>query len=444
MRRVIHGEIYSDDFNRLNKLVRDWSSCYRFCFCRFQKDKLKFNDVRNKAKAKYPSLNTRQISDAALQAQSLFNRVKKKKVIFGTRGNWNKLIKKELSKQQWQDKRDNQIYSRGDIAKKGNPNTRLLNKNGALFIRVTLGTRIFEEYRLFIPSKFKERTLSLFASKEPYNVRLLRKDAHRYRAIVDYEVRDPESKIGFSNGSIGVDVNPDRVAISEITPDGNLIKSLHLLNNRIFFASTCKRNYQIGCIVKQLITYALNHKKAIAFENLKFKKDFENQGRKFNRIKSTFVWKKLLTLLEHKCIEHGLGYKNVNPAFTSTIGKLKYQNMYNLSIHQAASYVIARRGLGFNERLSLYKYPSRPLKESVLDLVGDRTRRIHSWALWRALRDNYKAVLTGPRSRMSGLKEPDGPALDDICDVKGNLRCKGENPLGKAISPELVRRCLND
>lgn len=137
MRRVIHGEIYSQDFERLNKLVRDWSSCYRFCFCRFQKDKSKFNHVRNQAKAKYPSLNTRQISDAALQAQALFNRAKDRKIIFGARANWERLIKGQIPKEKWRDKRDNQIYSRGDITKKGNPNIRLLNKNGDFYIRVT-------------------------------------------------------------------------------------------------------------------------------------------------------------------------------------------------------------------------------------------------------------------------------------------------------------------
>ena len=433
MRRVIHGEIYNDNFDRLNKLIRDWSSCYRFCFCRFQKDKLKFNDIRNKAKTKYPSLNTRQISDGTLQAQALFNRVKNKKVIFGGRGNWDRLIKDQITKEVWQDKRDNQIYSRGDITKKQNPNIRLLNKNGDFFIRVTMGTRRFEEYKLFIPAKFKERLLSLFASAEPYNVRLLKKDPKHYRVIIDYEVTDPEPKIDFSNGSIGVDANPNRVAISEVSPDGNLIRSFTILNNRIFFASTRKRNYQIGCIVKEITSYALKHKKAIIFENLRFKKEFEYQGRKFNRIKSTFLWKKLLTLLERKCIENAIMYRKINPAFTSIIGRFKYQKMYNFSIHESSAYVIARRGLGFNEKLSLYKYPSKVVKELVLDHAGDRTKRIHTWALWRMWRDNYKATLTASRSRLSNLKELDG-----------NLRSKGERPLGKDISSELVKRCLDD
>jgi len=83
------------------------------------------------------------------------------------------------------------------------------------------------------------------------------------------------------------------------------------------------------------------------------------------------------------------------------------------------------------EKLSLYKYPSEIVKNVVLDLVGNRTKRIHSWFLWRKLRDNYKAVLTGLQSRMSNLKELDG----DLCYV-------GENPTGKS-SLITGQRCLN-
>jgi len=430
MRKVIHGEIYSEDFSRLNQLVADWSSAYRFAFCRFQKDKLTFNDVRNQAKIKYQSLNTRQISDAVTQAEGLYLRVKDKKVIFGGRKNWDKLIKEELSKEEWKNKRDNQMYARGDIAKKGNPNIRVGNKNGDFYLRVTIGNRKFEKYKLFIPDKFEEQLFYLFGLGNSYNTRLLRKDVQHYRVVIDYEIENPKLVINFSEGIIGADINPDRVAISEISSDGNLIKSFTIVNNQIFFASANKRDYEIGCVVKQIIQYAFDRNKGIAFENLKFKKEFENQGRRFNRIKSNFVWKKSLTLLERKCIENGIQYKKVNPAFTSIIGKFKYQKIYNLSIHESASYVIGRRGLGFNEKLSLYKYPSEIVKNVVLDLAGDRTKRIHSWTLWRKLRD--KATLTALQTRMSNLKELDG----SVC-------YEGENPSGKVVPPKLVKGCLN-
>jgi len=72
------------------------------------------------------------------------------------------------------------------------------------------------------------------------------------------------------------------------------------------------------------------------------------------------------------------------------------------------------------------------VKELVFDHVRDKTKRAHSWSLWRKLRDNYKAALTGLQSRMSNLKELDG----NLCYV-------GENPTGKVISLKLVERCSN-
>ncbi|GAH71994.1 unnamed protein product, partial [marine sediment metagenome] len=265
--------------------------------------------------------------DAVMQAQGLYSRVKDKKIIFGGRKYWNKLIKNEICNDEWKFKRDNQIYARGDKTKKGNPNIRLLNKNGNFYLRVTIGNRKFDEYKLFIPAKFEEELFSLFGSDNPYNVRLLWKDKQHFRVVIDFEIEAPQQIIDFSNGVIGIDINPDRVAISNVSYDGNLIKSFTTKNNRMFFASTNKRNYEIGCTIKEIINYAINSHKGIVFENLKFKKEFENQGRRFNRTKSNFVWKKLVILLERKCIENGIQYKKVNPAFTSVIGKFKYQKM---------------------------------------------------------------------------------------------------------------------
>lgn len=430
MKQVIHGEIYSDDFSKLNKLIADWCSCYRSSFCRFQKEGLKFNEVRKRAKEKYKLLNTRQISDAVIQARGLFSRVGGRKVVFGGRKNWDKLIKRGITREQWKDIRDNQIYARGDMTKKGNPNIRLVSKSSDFWIRVTVGNRRFENYKLFIPAKFKERLLALLTSGRPYNVRLLKEDPHHYRAIIDTEVRDPEEIIDFSNGSIGVDVNPDRVSVSDVDSIGNLVKSFTIVNNRMLFASAKKRNYEIACIVKQIINYALKTKKGIVFENLRFKKQFENLGRIFNRKKSNFVWKKMLTLLKGKCIENGIKQRHVNPAFTSVIGRLKYQRMFNLSIHQSASYVVGRRGLGFNEKLSLYKYPSRLVKELVLDLVGDRAKRIHSWSLWRKLRDKENVVLTALQSRLQSLEEGCGLSAVPLGHAD-NLCYEGVNPSGE-------------
>ncbi len=159
MIQVIHGEIWGTDFTELDQLIRDFQSCVRFSYCRFSKDGLEFNDVRKVAKAKYPTLNTRQVSDAVLQGQThqkLFlvqqealaekkteieAKLKKKlsarnkerlekrlqrvkcrlehpKLVFGGRKAWEDLKAGVITKDQWLKKRDGQIYCRGDKTQK--------------------------------------------------------------------------------------------------------------------------------------------------------------------------------------------------------------------------------------------------------------------------------------------------------------------------------------
>jgi len=89
--------------------------------------------------------------------------------------------------------------------------------------------------------------------------------------------------------------------------------------------------------------------KGLVIESLNFIK--KNKGKQFNRIINNFVYRKLLESIERKAIRCGVRLFKVNPAYTSIIGKYKYATSLGLSFHQAAAFVIARRGLGFRERI---------------------------------------------------------------------------------------------
>jgi hypothetical protein len=64
-----------------------------------------------------------------------------------------------------------------------------------------------------------------------------------------------------------------------------------------------------------------------------------------------WVYKGLLQKIEIVARRNGIQVVRVNPAYTSTIGKLKYAPLYNIDKDTAGAYVIARRGRGFKERL---------------------------------------------------------------------------------------------
>ncbi|GAG05724.1 unnamed protein product, partial [marine sediment metagenome] len=123
MRIVITGTIHQGDFETLKQIMRDQSSCYRYAYQRIHKDDLAGNDVVKACKPLYmKTLNQRYIQDAVLQAKM----IKKEGVIFGGKKNWGKLISGLITKKEWQEIRDSELYSRGDRTKKGNPNIRVL------------------------------------------------------------------------------------------------------------------------------------------------------------------------------------------------------------------------------------------------------------------------------------------------------------------------------
>ena len=92
MIKIIHGEIWSEDFSDLNNLINEFQSCIRFCFSRFNKDKLEFSEIRSLAKTKYLKLNAMQVSDAVLFGQMTYNK------FISIQKNYVK-IKKEIEKQ---------------------------------------------------------------------------------------------------------------------------------------------------------------------------------------------------------------------------------------------------------------------------------------------------------------------------------------------------------
>jgi len=88
-------------------------------------------------------------------------------------------------------------------------------------------------------------------------------------------------------------------------------------------------------------------------------------------MRHNFIYAQLLQAIEHRAIKCGVEVRKINPAFTSVIGQLKYQDLYSLNRHTAAALVIARAGLDIVEKI---KVRLDPAKKGKLNLAGrDRT-----------------------------------------------------------------------
>lgn len=388
MRKVIHAELFAEGAE-LPKLMADWSSCVRFAYSRFREG-LDFDAVRVVAKGKYLALNTRQVSDAVREAQGKHERTKDQEpIVFGGKKLFAKVCAKQVSAEQWRFVRDGMMYTRGDKSKDGNPILRIVPDGVGCLLRVVVGDRDFRTYRLSVPEKFKAQVDSLLKSGIAYNVRLRRKSENTYRVTIDYEVATPQVSATFQNGCLGVDTNPDRIAVCQVTPDGNRVASQTFVNTRMFYGSTNKTTYEVSCLAQKITDMAVAEKVGIAAESLKFKPNFVNGFRKSNRMKSRFVWHKFLVALESKCQQKGIEFRKRNPAFTSVQGRIKYRQMFNIPSHEAAAYVIGRRAMGFGEKASIYQIPSRMARgfaiQTLQEAKGETHRRFHSWSLWRKL-----------------------------------------------------------
>ena len=389
MQTVITGIIHQGDFEALNQLMRDWSSCMRYAYQRIHKDGLKGNDAVKACKPLYMTkLNQRYIQDAVLKAKG----IDKEHVIFGGKKSWVKMLAGLITKQEWHEIRDSELYSRGDMTKHGNPNIRVIRTPEGYKLRVGLpGARQFLMFTLYIPEKFQEQ-FELY--NNCYDVRIKNKDG-KYFVYVGLNVPDVKPIYGFSNGCIGIDINPDGLAVVEIGKDGNLLEHRYFQCDRLKFARHEKRKNDIEALALQVVNYAILKGKGIVLEDLKFSEGKKGH-KKFNRMKHNFIYSQLLRAIERRAIKDGVEVGKVNPAFTSIAGILKYQDQYSLNRHTAAALIIARRGYGIMETV---RVKLEPLEKDRLNLAGrDRsialTKKAYSYFkhLYRVLEVQTPAV----------------------------------------------------
>jgi len=363
-----------EDKRQVLTLMRTFSSMFRFAYKRLL-DGVERKELKKLLSRKY-GINTRYSGDAILLAQqnldSCIEREQNpKKLVFGSRELFEQLKKKHLTgrrrdelRQKWEERRYGVLYSRGEKSLQGNLNLRLVNLNNQWHLRINLGnseyvwarvirsaTRKTDKWIDFISSiEQAERTNEWF----PYTVRLKLRNGKVY-AQFSREEKFLEASITKYNGVIGIDINayPFHLALVRTTKEGNLEKYEKINLDKILEGSSEKREYLSWQIAHQVVEIAKRERKAIVIENLdKLPKGKRGDGLpKLRQKLQKWVYKGLLQKIEIVARRNGIQVIKVNPAYTSIIGKLKYAPLHNIDKDTAGAYVIARRGLGFKERM---------------------------------------------------------------------------------------------
>lgn len=191
----------------------------------------------------------------------------------------------------------------------------------------------------------KVNILKILSTKlsNPLTYRILKKDGILYLQIL-YRRETPNITQN-TNGVLGVDFNKGFISVSEINQNGKL-QSLTMYNY-LHKGKATKTKTSMLDLVSKLVVQAINVGKDIVIEDLvsldSNKKQDKTTSRGYNRMLNSLKFGLFKRCLFSKAAKEGVSVHIVNPYNTSKIAEASYTDKMKLNVHDAASYVIARR-----------------------------------------------------------------------------------------------------
>ncbi|WP_257151303.1 IS200/IS605 family accessory protein TnpB-related protein, partial [Bacillus pseudomycoides] len=216
-----------------------------------------------------------------------------------------------------------------------------------------------------------------------------------------------------SDGTIGVDCNLEHFAWANVTKDGNY-KGSGALRFSILGKSIGQITKIIEAEAVRLVDLAERYNKPIVIEKLDTtqSKTGDRYGNKHaNRMKSMFAYEKMTSAILGRADKRGVAVFQVNPAYTSIAGKMKYMRKFGISIHQSAAFTIGRRGLGYKEKVPRVLQLYIPKKDA------------HHWSHWHQL-NNRLAIRTHHFYQLYDANRPNEALQIERLDVFENEKKK--------------------
>ena len=262
----------------------------------------------------------------------------------------------------------------------------------------------------------------------PVTYRFVR-DAKGWRVCVTAVTGVDAPVANYANGALGIDLNEHHAVVTRADRNGNPVGT--------WTFPVCaygKTEGQRKDIVRQaaagIAELAFDLKLPLVREKLDFatKKAQLATGESPRRARmlSSFAYAEFGKALASAALRFGVALAEVNPAYTSLIGRVSYAPRYGSSVHAAAALAIARRAMRMSERAPAPAHgdDGKPVVAVRLD-SGDqvalpapaRRPRRHVWSRWQALSSGLKAVhVARARARREARSTgtsvgvtPDGP-----------------------------------
>ena len=192
-----------------------------------------------------------------------------------------------------------------------------------------------------------------------------------------------------------MDLNAGHLAVAETDASGNYLRAW-----RVPLVTYGKSLHQaealIGDAVASVVKHAREAGKPIVIEKLDFRQKkaaLEGESRRYSRMLSSFSYGKIKAYFISRAYREGVEINQVNPAYSSVIGRAKFMERYGLSVHQAAALVLARRLLGCSERVPRRRVCPVGNGVQVAFTVPARKRVKHVWTYWGAISRQLRPAL---------------------------------------------------
>ena len=222
-----------------------------------------------------------------------------------------------------------------------------------------------------------------------------KRDGKGWRVFVSTEMTDVPVVTDRRRGAIGVDLNADHLAVAETDASGNYLNAW-----RVPLVTYGKNTHQtealIGDAVASVVQYAREVGKPIVIEKLDFRQKkaaLEGEARKYSRMLSSFSYGKIKAYFLSRGYRQGVEVHQVNPAYSSVVGRVKFMERYGLTVHQAAALALARRLLGCSERIPRRWVAPIGNGVQVAFTVPVRKRVKHVWTYWGAVSRQLRPAL---------------------------------------------------
>ena len=268
---------------------------------------------------------------------------------FGTKA----LLK--TNKQKFLAKRDNQVVYIGDKNETcGNQQFQISfnSKYNRFEYKLRLDNQWVSDTNKYIHGSFvlknKEAKVSILNTlsvkkSNPLTYRIIKRDDNLYLQIM-YR-KETVDITRSSYGVLGVDFNKGFISVSEIDSNGDLTSLTRY--TYLHQGKATKTKTSMLDLVSKLVSQAVSVGKDIVIENLisldSNKKQDKTASRNYNRMINSLKFGLFKRCLLSKATKERVSVHAVNPYNTSKIAKASYTDRMKLNVHDAASYVIARR-----------------------------------------------------------------------------------------------------